>query len=120
MSREPSPPITVYDNGDLEVYPDLESARAALEVYDLDDLWLADRHGYSLRAETRGYDVTALVLDDTADPMPQELADRLRAFIERVGPQRVGLTGVGEAPIEMLLSALLRFFSGPPEPPSGV
>ncbi|GAB3309578.1 hypothetical protein EK0264_08815 [Epidermidibacterium keratini] len=108
ISIEPTPPITVDDSGDVSVYPDVESACARIEVFDLPELWIVDSRGRRLRAEVEGYDVIGLAIEADLPPMPGELAARLRAFIERAGPARLGLSDVAETRTEELLAAMLR------------
>jgi hypothetical protein len=105
----PRPPITIDDNGDLEVYEDVGSACADCEVYDVHKLGAFDSHGVRLHFVTPGYQVVDLVITD-GEPVPGDLATRLRGFIRRVGPDRVGLRGFESEPLAILLEALLAFF----------
>src|SRR5690606_20303640 len=102
-------PITVCDNGDVTVYPDVESACDHLEVYDLSELWLADRFGRTLLATTHGYPFTGFVIDENREPALGELAKRLRAFTTSVGHQRVGVEKADELPVDRSLESLLLF-----------
>jgi len=110
MARSPSAPITVYDNGDLKVYPDVASACADLEVYDIDDLTIFDGQGYRLRVETHGQSVTGMSIAADIAPAASDLEAKLKAFISQVGPDRVGLPDVEAASLSSALEALLRFF----------
>jgi hypothetical protein len=114
MSRTPAPPIIVDDNGDIEVYTDVASACCDLEVYDVHDLAVSDSLGYRLLLETRAYAVTDMVIVEGAEPDPLELANRLRDYIARVGPERIGLPDYEDSALDVLLEALLQFFAAGP------
>lgn len=107
------PPIIVDENGDLEVYRDVEDACSALEAIDvLDGVYVAyDSRGYPLSIETSGSIATGMSISPGTTPRPDDLVRRLRHFVESVGSDRVGVDSVESVSLEHLLAALLRFFN---------
>lgn len=114
MSTRPVPPITVDDNGDLEVYADIASACHDLEIYGIHELAAFDSLGRPLQIETHGYDVIGMQVVDGVEPVPNDLARRLKTYIERLGPDRVQMPDFEDAELDVLLDGLLQFFLAGP------
>lgn len=110
MHRIPAPPITIYDGGDLEVFPDVGTACASLESYDVDDLELFDSQGRRLQAQMHGPAVTGMQVVSDSYPVPDDLRAILRTFIIRVGPDAVGISNPETASLHEALESVLQFF----------
>lgn len=107
----PTPPITIDEGGDIQVYPSVASACSDLESIDvLEGIYCAfDSRGNILQIHTSGHHVTGMSLIPGEFPDPDGLSRRLRSFIAVVGPDLVGLVDYEHAPLPALLDALLDF-----------
>ncbi len=108
-----TPPIVIDDHGDLEVYPTVAMAGAAVEAADVlnGGLEAFDSEGRPLRFAAYGNRV-ALEMPQDSRPDSDQLEGRLRDFIHRVGADRIGIVDVEDAPLSALLEAVLRFERG--------
>jgi hypothetical protein len=71
--------IFVFDGGDLSVYPTIAAAAAGSEIYDVSVLSYFGDDGTVLQATVDGYRVW---LTPTTERRPDELRERLRAYLE--------------------------------------
>jgi hypothetical protein len=110
ISPRPTPPIVVDDNGDLQVYSDVQAACLETEAYDVHALVAYDSLGMPLEFVTERYDVIDLSLVEGAASDPGELKRRLTNYVSRVGSDRIGISQPSSVSTEELLKALLRFF----------
>lgn len=112
----PTPPITLYDHGDLDVFADVALACLDLEIYDAaeDGSQAFDSRGTPLRIVTRGYDVVDLVVAENAQPVPHDLEVWLKNYIRKVGPDSVGLPNFESASLDTLLISVLHDQAGVP------
>ena len=110
---EAKPPIVIDEDGYLEVYPTVAMARRAVEGLDvIDGVYDAfDSDGRPLLLVAYG-NLVAIELPPESHPDPAELERRLRDFIQSVGAARVGLTNLDDAPLQVMLEALLKFERG--------
>lgn len=111
MVTSVTPPIVTDDSGDINLYGSVEAACQDMEATDvLDGVYVVfDSSGHRLApavAEGR----VQLGVDVSAAPEPEELARRLRHFISRVGPERVGVRNVEDASLAEAIDALATFF----------
>ncbi len=111
---DPQAPITVDENGDIEVYATVEAACSDLEAIDVlaGEYEAFDSRGFRLRIDTLGQEASGMRIVPEASPAPEELTRRLRRFITRVGPERVEFDEFESAPVPELLDALLKFYRG--------
>ncbi len=110
----PVAPITIYDNGDLDVFEDIKSAVHDLEIDDVGVRKAFDSLGRPLRVVDNGTWPVDMVIDVNAEPAPNDLTMWLRTAIRNLGPDWVGLPGFESASLAALLDALLRFQVGVP------
>jgi len=133
MSLNPQPPIIVDENGDIAFYESLSDAARALEAVDViaGEYEIFDSCGLRLRAMVADGEPASVTVraSEAAKHEDAELAVRLRNFVERVGPERVGVTAPGTAQLSELVSSLASFLgsgavlpgvvSSPPKPGLG-
>lgn len=107
MNKQISPPIITDDNGDMEVYATVEAVCLNLEAVDVRDgvYEVFDSTGRPLRLTASG-ETISVELEREAEPNQPELEMRLRRFIERAGPGRLGLPDYRTATLDHLLRAL--------------
>ena len=107
-----TPPIVIDGDGMFDVYPTIASACEWLEVKDVKDgLYKAfDSEGRTLRLVALSNGVS-IEVPAASNPDPAKLERRLREHIQKVGVDRVGIANLEDAPLPMLLDALLRFQS---------
>jgi hypothetical protein len=113
MSEQAAHPVIVDEHGDIELYPTIQAACFDLEAIDVrnDEYEVFDSRGNRLAIAAEGERVR-IWLDPRSQPAPEELADRLRRFISRVGPDRIGIDDAEAATLDQLVRALARFFAG--------
>jgi hypothetical protein len=111
MSDLPVPPIVTDDNGDIEFHSSVEAAERDMEAIDvLDGVYdVFDSMGRRLSVGA-SEGLVQIWLDPDAMPEPEELEGRLREYIARVGPGRVGIADMETASLDNLIRALSRFF----------
>jgi len=111
MAVLPTPPIVTDDNGAIELYPSVEAARRDMEAIDVLDGVYDVFDGTGSRLSVGASEgLVQIWLDPNAEPEPEELIGRLRHFVARVGPDRVGVADVEAASLEHLIHALARYF----------
>lgn len=108
MSVRPIAPIVVDDNGDVDVYQDVESACDALEAYDIDVFEAFDGGGRRLRPLAEGHQVVDLVVLDPDEETSSFLRDRLVAYMRRVGPDHFAPATYEAETLEVILELLLQ------------
>jgi len=117
MKVDVTPPIIIDDHGDIGLYANLEDAAADLEAVDvLDEAYeVFDSTGRIIRATAEGINSkVTLTIDTSRPPVPDLLAERLRLFIENVGPERIGIQGsLAALSLKDLVGALARFWGSP-------
>jgi hypothetical protein len=106
------PPIIADDNGDITMFPTVADAEQDVEAIDVVDgaYEFFDSAGSRLAATAIGTRVQ-IARDPQAIPNPDELDARLRNYVVRVGPQRVGVDEPDSATLPVLVDALLRFLN---------
>ena len=114
--KTPRPPIFIDEHGDIRAFGSVAEAAADLEAIDVlnGEYEAFDSNGQPLvlRAE-RWSDPVSITMNAEDLPRPDELARRLRSYVERVGPDRVGLVGpVEAAPLRRLVLAVADFHAG--------
>jgi hypothetical protein len=109
------PPIVVDEHGDINVYLDIDVLLCKLEPIDVEnqEYEFFDSTGLVLRAAVVGSRIM-VTASAPAQRDPEVLAARLRDYIARVGPARVGLAmPVDEASLQDLVNAVLAFHRRP-------
>jgi hypothetical protein len=113
--EQPVPPITLRDGWNVDVFADVESAVNNMDLDDVREGRTAfDSVGSPLRIVDNGDWPIDLVVDENADPIPEDLELWLRTVLRDLGPDWVGLPDFESAPLATLLVALLRFQVGVP------
>lgn len=111
--RDPLPPIFLDEHGDIAAFASLADAVADVEAIDVlnDEYEAFDAEGRALVLHARdGRDPVSITVKAEVSPQPDELARRLRRWVERVGPERVGLdVPVERAPLVRLVQAVADF-----------
>ena len=98
--------VFVFDGGDLAVFPTVAAAEGGTEVYDIDRFSYFTDDGTVLSAVADKYQVR---LTATAERRPDELRDRLRAYLQH---PLVGLDpGLAEDPVSAAQAILDREWS---------
>jgi hypothetical protein len=107
-----APPIVCDDHGDIAIYAGVLQAADDVEAVDVrnGEYEFFDSHGARLTATVDG-ETVAIVRPPDAREEPGELEHRLRAFINRVGPERVGLADPSSARLDELVHALDAFLN---------
>lgn len=111
MRDSATPPIVIDDHGDISLFPTLADAARELEAIDVvESVYEAfDSNGRRLSlAVSEG--LVRIWLDPQSVSEPDELLRRLRYFIMRVGPDRIGLDNAETVSLDAAVRALARFF----------
>lgn len=110
MPDRPHPPIVTDDRGDIAVFVSVEATCREIEAIDVaagayETFDGVDRHLSIAVADP----VVRMRLDTSLALAPEELLARLKRFITRVGPGRIGVQDVEGLSLDSALNILSRF-----------
>ncbi|MPZ96282.1 MAG: hypothetical protein GEU96_15560 [Propionibacteriales bacterium] len=110
MLQTEVPPIVTDEDGDINIYPSADEAQRDMEAIDVRDgvYMVFDSKGNRLAVTTEG-EAVRIEIDPTSSTDPDDLARRLRQFILRVGPERVGLADPENAGLQELVDSVAAF-----------
>lgn len=110
---DPTPPIVVDENGDIEVYPTVAMAGQALEAIDVIEgsYEMFDSEGRQLLLVAHG-DLVSIELPRDSHSDPAQLEFRLRRYIKAVGVERLGGSSLKDASLSVMIQTLLVFQRG--------
>ena len=111
MQPEPVPPIVTCDNGDVMLYPSIGEAELGVDAVDVRDgvYEVFDSVGHRLSIDAEGEKVW-IGLNRELGSDEDELANRLRQFVRRVGAERIDMSSPENADLGELIGTLRRFF----------
>jgi hypothetical protein len=111
--NEPVPPIFLDEHWDLSAFASLADAATYVEAIDVlnDEYEAFDAEGQPLVLHASHWsDPVSITVNAEVSPQPDELARRLRRYIERVGPERLELdVPMERAPLRRLVQAVAGF-----------
>lgn len=101
-------PLLVFESNDLSTFDTVEAACGYLEATDVrnGEFGSFDSDGYPVELLTSGYAVVGVRRVEGADPAPDELAARLRAYL--AGFDDLGGTAAQRSELEWLIDVAAR------------